>query len=55
MNTNAQVVLLSVITEPEAGYWRMNGSAQIVVSSNRWTDAWWITNNSGAIIPRNLP
>lgn len=55
MNTSKELVLLSIIHEASAGYWKMDTNASIIVSSNWWTDAWWTTNVSGEVVTRNLP
>ena len=39
----------------EAGLWRLNTNAEIVVSSNNWTDSFWETNGIGEIVTRDVP
>jgi hypothetical protein len=55
MNTSKELVLLSIISESAAGFCKMDTNGHIVVSSNWWTDAWFVTNVSGEITARTLP
>lgn len=55
MDANGQLKLASIFSESAAGFWKMDSSYQIVVSTNWWTDAWWTTNAQGQIVTRSLP
>jgi len=55
MDGNGHLGLLPQVLQTQAGFWKMNTNANIVISSNWWYDVWWETNSLGNIVMRDLP